>query len=383
MSRLTAPVAPTRPGWFRRHSTSLLIGAALVVATGFVVVHNSRVPHSGALDPANADPSGAQAVARVLADNGIEVDVVRDADTLDDTTIDDDTIVVVTSIDNLGPSTADRLVDDVGDAPLLLVDPPVGSLGLFGLDEGVRVHRREAVAGRCDDPRFDDLEIRVDKATAYPHVDDSCFATEDGDLLLRPGSGPEVLGAGTLLANNQITRADNAAVALRLLGGHNRLIWYVPDVGDLIADDGVGLGSLLPRWLGPGLWLAALAMIAVIWWRGRRLGPLVTEPLPVTVTAIESTESRGRLYRKVSDRAHAAEALRRAARSRIAEYLRLPPSSTDDADVLIRDVAAHGDLDPDRVRDLLSPRGGLPRTDKDLTQLANDLAELDREVRRS
>jgi hypothetical protein len=383
MSQLTETIAPARTGWFRRHRTGLLIGVALAVATGFALVSSTDVLFSESLDPGNPGRDGSQAVARVLADNGIDVDVVREADALDETLIDSDTTVVVTSIESLGRSTADRLLQDLGDGRLLLVDPPVGSLGLFGLDEGVRFRSHEPVRGRCDDPRFDGLEIRVDEATGYAGVPDSCFGTSDGALLVMPESGPGVLGAGTLLANDQITRADNAAVALRLLGQRDRLVWYVPNADDLFAGDAVGLGSLLPRWLRPGLWLAAVAMIAVIWWRGRRLGALVTEPLPVAVTAIESTQSRGRLYRKVSDRAHAAEALRHAARSRIAEHLRLPRGAIDDPDVLIRDVAAHGNLDPAVVQDLLSPHGRIPRTDKDLTQLANDLAELDREVRRS
>ncbi len=58
-------------------------------------------------------------------------------------------------------------------------------------------------------------------------------------------------------------------------------------------------------------------------WRGRRLGPLATEPLPVVVKAIETTRSRGRLYRKSGDRAHAADALRSATRARAATRLRL------------------------------------------------------------
>ena len=48
------------------------------------------------------------------------------------------------------------------------------------------------------------------------------------------------------------------------------------------------------------LWLLGIAMLAVIWWRGRRLGALASEPLPVTVRSLETTEARGRLYRSTS-----------------------------------------------------------------------------------
>jgi hypothetical protein len=75
--------------------------------------------------------------------------------------------------------------------------------------------------------------------------------------------------------------------------------------------------------------------------------------------------------------------LRRAARARIADHLHLPRSAATDPEQLVRDTVALGGFDPERVRTLLSPGAAVPRTDKDLTRFANDLAELDREVRRA
>ena len=62
-----------------------------------------------------------------------------------------------------------------------------------------------------------------------------------------------LFGADQALTNDQILRADNAAVALRLLGQDERLVWYVPSLDDLVGDDGVSLQSLLPRWIRPAL----------------------------------------------------------------------------------------------------------------------------------
>ena len=137
-----------------------------------------------------------------------------------------------------------------------------------------------------------------------------------------PRDGVTLLGASELLTNDQVLRADNAAVALRLLGQHDRLVWYVPEVADLVGDDGVSLRTLVPEWVFPGLWIAGATVVALLLWRVRRLGPLVTEPLPVTVKAIETARSRGRLYRKAGDRAHAARALRQG---RAHEPRRPPP----------------------------------------------------------
>jgi hypothetical protein len=384
MSATGTTTTTRRAGWIRRHRVGLLIGGAIVLATVFSIIAGNRAPYSEPLDPGNAAPDGARAVARVLGQEGVDVEVVRDSDAFDDALVDETTTVVVTSVGNLGPSTADRLLARARDAHLVLVDPPVGMLGLFGLDEGIRVSDPGQVTGGCDDPRFGELDVLVDRATAYPAGTGGCFATDDGALLVTDRERAiTLLGAGELLTNGQVTRTDNAAVALRLFGEHERVVWYVPDIADLTGSDAVGLGTLLPDWLGPALWLVALAMIAVILWRGRRLGPLVTEPLPVSVTAIESTQSRGRLYRKVSDREHAAGTLRRAARSRIADHLHLPRSAAIDPEVLVRDIAALGGFDPERVRTLLSPGSAVPRTDKELTKLANDLAEFDREVRQA
>ena len=122
-------------------------------------------------------------------------------------------------------------------------------------------------------------------------------------------------------------------------------------------------------------------MVAVIVWRARRLGPLAVEPLPVVVRAVETTRSLGRLYRRSGDRGHAAESLRRAARARLAERLRL--GSTIPPDALAREVAHRTGRSEQDVAALLGPSGVMPSTDRDLVTLATRLAELDREVRRT
>src|SRR5690606_17037674 len=126
-----------------------------------------------------------------------------------------------------------------------------------------------------------------------------------------------------------------------------------------------------------------VSALALVLWRGRRLGPLAVEPLPVTITAIETTRSRGRLYRKANDRGYAAEALRHAARTELAEYLLLGRHTAGDVDLLVRMLTGYTSATPDRLRDLLGRDGPVPASDPDLITLANDLAALSREVRRS
>ena len=64
--------------------------------------------------------------------------------------------------------------------------------------------------------------------------------------------------------------------------------------------------------------LLLLVFLAAAFWRGRRLGPLVVENLPVVVRASETMEGRARLYQKSSARLHALDALRIGAIQRLA-----------------------------------------------------------------
>lgn len=376
-------------GLWARHRVTLLLVAALAAAVGVVLWSGGGARTAADLDPDNPDAAGAQALARVLEDQGVALDVARGADALEaalprgrtgnGSGTGTGTTVVVTSTGSLGASTLDRLLVAADGARVVLVaagplvtdelDLP-GTPSTDALGRGTR--------GACADTSYDDLVLEVDTTLAYPGPG-GCFATADGDAVLVEREGLVLFGAGDALTNDQVLRADNAAVALRLLGQDPRLVWYVPDTADLVGDDGVALTSLLPDWLLPALWLVGLAVLALVLWRARRLGPLAVEPLPVVVRAIETTLSRGRLYRRAGDRAHAADALRRAARHRASERLRL--GRPDDAD-LVREVARHLGRPVEDVAGLLSSEAPAPTTDHDLITLATRLAELDGEVRR-
>lgn len=366
-------------GWFRRNRLWLGLGLVVLVALALqLLVVDDTAPRAGELDPDNPDREGARAVARVLADEGIEVDVVRSADALEETRADAGTTVLVTGSDQLGESTSQRLLAHAGDARVVVVEPSPGVLDALDLDlASYPVMVGERVDAACDDPRLGDLTIEVDSGVAYDPG--TCFDGDQGGLYAERGR-VAVLGAGELLSNGQVTRADNAAAALRLLGQGPRLVWYVPDARDLPADDTVSLRSLLPDWVLPGLGLLVLSTIALLLWRSRRLGPLVSEPLPVVVRAIETTQSRGRLYRKANDRAHAAAVLRDAARARLARQLGLPHGGAERLDVLVEEAGRRTARPTAEITALLSPHAPAPAGNQDLVRLAQELAELDREV---
>ena len=366
----------SRMSWLARHRVAVLIAAAAVAAVllSAWLGRGSR-EYAAELDPGNPDGAGAQALARVLDDQGVELDVVRSADALDSAPVDASTTIVVTSAGNLGRSTTQRLLRHQGEARLVVVEPGTELLRQLGVTRyPVTSDPTGPVNAGC--AAYDPLQVQVDVAQAYRM--DGCFRDADGVLLADPRPGLTLLGAPGVLTNDQVLDGDNAAVALRLLGQRQRLVWYVPSLTDLSGADGVSARTLLPDWLVPGLWVLGIAGVGLVVWRARRLGPLAREPLPVSVKAVETTRNLGRLYRRAGDRAHAAEALRSASRSRLAERLRLPRHV--DPGRLVEDVAAHLGRPVAEIDALIGPHAAAPPDDRGLAELARRLTELDREV---
>ena len=370
-------------GWLQRNRSLLVIGLGTMVAL-LVAVLLSGGPRTAAdHDPDNPGAKGARALARVLEQEGVEVEIVRSADALEATTLDPTTTVLVTTPVYLGVSTAERLLTAARDSTVVVAGATPGTVEALGIDAQVSpVPLKSPQPAKCTDTGmgdFDGMDIEVDEAASYT-TSAGCFEADGGWFLASADKDLVLLGAPGILENDQVLRADNAAVALRLLGQHPRLVWYIPSLDDLIADDGVSLRSLLPPWLVPATWLVGLTMLSVIWWRGRRLGALAVEPLPVSVRSLETTEARGRLYRSASARGHAADVLRQSTRDSIAAHLRLPAS---DIGSLVRDVRARiGDSGAD-VDALIGAEAPAPRSDEELIRLATSLAELDTEVGRT
>lgn len=377
---MTQTLARTETTWWRRHRAMLLVAGGFLLAVVVAVVLGGDEGRTAKYDPDNAGPAGAQALARVLDDQGIDVTVARSADELDETAVDSDTVVVVTSTEQLGENTIERLLDHTRGSRLVLVEPRPDIVDAVGISAEINPVFPDAdVAARCADELFDGLTVEVDSALGYGD-DSGCFATDDSSLVLEQ-NGVTLFGAGEAMTNDQVLRADNAAVSLRLLGQGDNLVWYIPSFEDVGADEGLGVTSLIPRWIQPGLWIVAIATIFLVVWRSRRLGALSTEPLPVSVLAIETTRSRGRLYRKAQDRAHAAAVLRTAARSRAVSRLGL--GSQHDEAALIRDLARHTGRPEGEIAALVGSDAEPPTSDHALITLARDLNELDREARRT
>ncbi|NBM20876.1 DUF4350 domain-containing protein, partial [Streptomyces sp. GC420] len=217
---------------------------------------------------------------------------------------------------------------------------------------------------------------------------DACYAAEGDPTLLRlpaaNGGDTVLLGAPDPLYNDRLDQQGNASLALQLLGSRPHLVWFLPSLSDPTATGDGGdqsLADLLPSGWSWALLQLTVAAVLTVLWRARRLGPLVTERLPVVVRASESAEGRARLYRKTDARDRAAAVLRSATRARLAPLVGVPHAHAHSPEALIPSVSAQlGDMDRDFHTLLFGPA---PSDDTGLVRLADQLDALEREVRTS
>ncbi|MFB7518037.1 DUF4350 domain-containing protein [Streptomyces sp. NPDC056144] len=402
MSRpVTAPTSTalsTRQVWTRARGAALVL--ALLLIGGITLAALNSTEAHGALDPRSADPTGSRAVAELLQERGVTLTV---ATTLDEAVAATDSraTLLVTTPDLLTPtqqatlratmthSAGRTVLAGAGNASLDTLAPEVTS----ALSAPVSV-----LSPACALPaatRAGSAELGGERYTVASGTQaDACYPSDGLPTLVRlpgPGPGPAdtvLLGSPDILYNNRLTQQGNASLALQLLGSRPHLVWYLPSLADTSATTDAPAGDttdtflalIPPGWLWGTLQLAVAAVLAALW-RGRRLGPLVTERLPVTIHASEATEGRARLYRRTNARDRAASVLRTATRTRIAPLIGVPTRDAHSPELLLPALSARLPETTADPRTLLF--GPPPADDITLVRLADQLDALEREVRTS
>lgn len=365
----------------RRTWLWVAVALAVIVAVSAVGAYLTTPRPGGRMDPNATGPEGAHALVALLRHRGVEV---VPAGTVDDVAREarPDTLVLVAQTPRIaGSELMNRLAGLPGD--LLLVAPDAlarRALAPRVRSGPVRAFTRQPGCGLREAQRAGPVDLRstATYVVTHGHSAASCY---DGALVrYRDGSRTiTVIGSETFMTNADLAREGNAALAMNLAGTSGRLIWYAPQHIQGAKAGKAAIAGLIPpnvRWL---FWQLCVALALAALWKGRRLGPLVAEQLPVVVRASETVEGLGRLYRSHRARDRAAAALRAAALRRLAPRLGLGPGP--EPPELVAAVSGRTGAHPDWLWHLLF--GTPPDSDDALVALAGALDDIERQVTHS
>ncbi|GGC57361.1 DUF4350 domain-containing protein [Hoyosella rhizosphaerae] len=356
--------------WRAARTPVLIVVAVVMLAVITVLVRGDQA--ATALDPQSPAPSGTRALTTLLQDEGVTTHKAEVfADALQSGA--GGTVVIA------GPARipAGNLTELASAAAtVVLIQPPEHVLARFGVEVSHDVIARAATRQPdCESPAATAAGPVTLGGPVYVSDDpiESCY---EGNLLVFEHDDTQIVvfGSSDPLVNDNVGDEGNAALSMWLLGQHDNLTWYFPSWNDpAFGDEGSTIIELVPAGWRFGAIQLVIAAILIAVWRARRLGPLVTEPLPVIVRGAETTEGRARLYQRSGDTNHAAATLRAAASRRIRHKLHLP--SAADIDVIVTEAARLTGLRVDAIRTLLD---GQPLTDDGaLITLARELDDLE------
>lgn len=391
--RRASAITPTLRSRLRSWRFWIVVAIAVVAAVGVSSLFNAAGRDTTVFGPENAGPTGARALVEVLRQQGVEVIPVGSLDEALAASADPaTTTVLLHDPDLLFDSARMDELDGLGSS-LVLVAPTVDLLDRYapGIALGGEADADGEVVADCDVPAAARAgQIVPGSASLQPSgtgdAADFCYPDQDGLAHLATATAPPSIGPDLPVAvlpdadsfdNESIATRGNAALALGLLGENQRLIWYHPTFADLPAGAPPTTAELTPEWVTPLMLTFLAVFVAAALWRGRRMGPLVVEDLPVQVPAGETIEGRARLYRRSSARGHSLDALRIGTVSRLAVLLKLP--RTAPVETVLRATAALLGRPLPEIGELLIERE--PRSDAALVEAANDLLRLESAVR--
>ncbi|MCC3280994.1 DUF4350 domain-containing protein [Arthrobacter caoxuetaonis] len=387
----TAALPARTPGSLRRRLRAwrVWIILALVLAGGVALslltsAGEDRIP----LSADNPAPDGAKAAASVLRAQGVDVVVPADyGAALEALESGGATLLLLDPNEYLDSGQLGRLAGAADKT--VLVEPTFLQLAELapdvaqaGLVPETLLESGSAPAADCSAPAAAVAGSVTAGGLAY-RGPVTCFPVTGSSepaagLYASSADGSDtVFGFTGLLANETITRDGNAALALHVLGSTDTLVWYLPVPADILPGAApANPFSLLPAWVDPLLIWTLVVAAAAIFWRGRRLGPLALEPMPVVVRAAETADGRARLYQDSRALDRAAANLRAATLVRLAARLRLGPGST--AAAVVDAAARSSGRSATDIDNLLNRH--VPATDRDLVTWSQELLDLEEAI---
>ena len=345
-----------------------LVALAVVVA----LLGNPDDDDGAPLSADGTGPTGAKAMVLLLeelgADGALDVEVPSD---------DVDRAVLLQ--DQLDDRRRDALLDWVADGGTLVVADPrspltplvADGIGMLGLGD------IELPSASCDIDDLSDVHQIAPGGGALYEVGEgsgSCFG--DGRQAYvestEHGSGTVIaVGNAGAFTNDRLDDDDNAVLVSQLLAPEpeGSTVAFV----DQVSEEAVGAGDdslidLIPDNVLLAMLQLVVAFLAYVWFRARRAGRPVAEPLPTTIAGSELVAAVGELRQQEKAPERSAALLRDDLHRTLARRLGVPPDAPIDDLVA---VAERAGADPDRLRSVLA---GPPVTDGDgLTALARDI----------
>jgi hypothetical protein len=368
------PVTPQT----RRRLWWLLPALAAICAVAALSAYLTAPRPGGRMDPEATGPDGAHALVTLLRDRGVTVVVATNVDEAVNAARAGSLLLFGQTQRVASEPLLNRIAGAPGD--LLLVEPT--SRARAALSPGIRTGGNGSPSDHPDCALREANQagsVDFGLSNSFRAVGDRAVTSCYGGALVRYREGGRTVtavGSTEFMTNGGLLRAGNAALAMNLAGENPRLVWFAPQRIEGGSSAKGKIFDLIPEsvnWMVIQLWLA-VGLAAL--WKGRRIGPLVAEDLPVVVRASETVEGRGRLYRSRRARARAAAALRTAALQRLVPRLGLGIDTQPAA--VVQALASRSRSDPEMVGHILF--GPPPSTDADLVQLSRALDDIERQV---
>jgi hypothetical protein len=355
-----------RATW-RRTRFWLVIGLIVLVAA--VLVAALTAPGGRPLDPASPSKGSSLALVRLLGDRGVTTNRITSLTAISAPT------VVIAFPDSY---STDQLTQLSRQHRVILVEPDQAALSAAS--------GQQLQLGPTDPDSAPDCALSGPAtAGAVTLIEDAGAATYAGapgwsGTLCYGGAvaiAPNLvaLGSAQLLINAHLADTGVAALDLNVISNNgtvSAIDWLLPGA-DAAGQGEPSIWRVLPDWTPRAVLVLIVFGLIVALWRGRRLGPVVVEPLPVVVRSAELIEGHGRLYERGRAGSQVAAALREGSRARLAARLGLPSSATPTQVSYAVELQSHIS-----AAALVAPPNEPPPTDATLVTLAAELDELER-----
>ena len=333
-----------------RRAGLAIVAVILALIAIVVLSHPRQDPYlRPSFSPHSTGPEGLAALVGVLKASGATVDqggLPTPADS-----------IVLQSEDTLSGTAASGLSQWVRDGGTLVeadVNSPLAAPETTQYPDG------SSLRGTCDLDALGGvsrLGVAIPRQLQAGPADSRCFADADGaGLVVQPSGEGLVVSISSVhpFLNEYLGQGDDAALGVALLAPTPYTRVRILDANEFFAGNEVGHQGVLDalgKRTSQSIWELVIAFVVWALFRGRRLGKVVPEELPVEVPSSDLVLAVGEMLGRGEDIAAIAERLRRQARRELGVAMGL--GTAPDPDALIASLHGFVTLDTGSLRRVL------------------------------